>query len=204
MLVASSIIIVTITYITFTIIKFFWNRRRLYYLASKIPGYNGLPLLGIVLKFLKFNKKNFFDQTFKMMKPTATITKIWVGPQLMLMTKDADVVHTIFNSPNCINKPEVFYHSLTIRNGLIPLSGERYHKHKRLLNKSFTLSMLQKLQPVVNAKCERFINKLSEKLNSEVNLLDYVGACVLESFGEGQCGYSANLYGFEVFRVIKE
>lgn len=138
------------------------------------------------------------------MEPNSTLTKIWVGHKLMILTEDADVIHTVFNSPNCINKPEIFYHALTVTNGLLPLSGDRYHKHRRILNKSFMLSTLQKIQPIIDDKCKRMVKILEGYLNVELDIMEFVGVCALESFGEAQCGYSSDLYGFEGLKVIKE
>ncbi|CAG9811205.1 unnamed protein product [Chironomus riparius] len=204
MLVALFLLNLFIIYITITSFKYFWNRRRLYKLASQIPGHNGLPIVGILPKYLKIDKKEFFSSTFDMMDPNATLTKIWVGPKLMLLTEDPDVIHTVFNSTNCINKPDIFYHALTVINGLLPLSGPRYLEHRRILNKSFMLTTLQKIQPIIEAKCNRMIKKLEGNVNKELDIMDFVGACALESFGEAQFGYSSDLYGFEGHKIIKE
>lgn len=138
------------------------------------------------------------------MDKNSTLTKIWIGPKLILMTEDPDSIHTIFNSPNCINKPELFYNGLTVTKGLLPLTGELYPKHRKLLNRAFMPNILQKIHPIIDEKCKRFVVKIQESLEVEVNIIHWVGACALEAFGKAQFDYTSDFYGNPDIKLIEE
>ena len=203
MFVFQSLLLFLITTLVFYVIKFRWSRRRFYELASKLPGDNGFPLLGILHKLAIAKREDYMDIVLSYIKNDTPITKVWMGPFLVACTKAPEVMHAVFNSPHCNNKPSLFYGALIFTKGLLPLSGKMYDKHRKIFNKAFTPKRLQQLYGIIKDCTEVCVQKLEPKVNQkEFDVYYYVGACSLESFGLANLNYHEDLYGHKILPYV--
>lgn len=183
---------------------FWWKRRRLYELANKIPGPNGLPFLGHLHLLLNSDMKNYCKVIFRMCDSNLSLSKGWIGPKLTVLTQDPDTIHAIYNSPHCMNKPTMLYNALYTKQGLLSVNGSMYDKHRKIFNRSFKPSILQQLVPVFNEKSLKCMEMLKEQLNQgEFNMYSYTGACSLEAFGSGQLNFEKNFYKSDVLDAFE-
>jgi cytochrome P450 len=181
-----------------------WRRKRLYQLAAKIPGDDGIPLFGILHRFLNLELKDYVMEMLRYCRKDSAISKTWFGPTLAILTEDADCIHTILNSPQTQKKPSYFYDGIYIDQGLLAINGQQYDRHRKVLNKSFTPSMLQQFIPIFKSKSQVCIDKLCEQLNGEdFDVFKYVGACTLEAFISGHYNYDENFYDSQMVHIIE-
>ena len=117
------------------IFAYFYANRRFYSLAAKIPGNNGLPLIGELHKFAGLDLQNYARQVLSYSDPHAAILKVWLWPMLVLITEDADSIHALLNSPHAQVKPAFFYGALFMDEALLACNGRRYDRHRRILNR---------------------------------------------------------------------
>ncbi|KAL7033672.1 hypothetical protein ACKWTF_007672 [Chironomus riparius] len=190
--------------IVLVILIFRWKRRRLYELANKIPGQNGLPFIGHLHRLLNPDMKNYCKVIFELCDKNLPLSKGWIGPKFTVLTQDPDTIHAIYNSPHCMNKPTILYNALYTKQGLLSVNGAMYDKHRKIFNRSFKPSILQKLVPVFNQKSLKCMEMLKEQLNkSEFNMYSYTGACSLEAFGTGQLNFEKNFYESDVLNAFE-
>ncbi|CAG9810053.1 unnamed protein product [Chironomus riparius] len=203
MFVFQSLLMFLFTTLIFCVIKFRWNRRRLYELAAKLPGDNGVPLLGILPRLALAKRKDYLDIVLGFIRDDTPITRVWLGPYLMVGTNQPEIMHAVFNSPQCYDKPSIFYGSLIFTNGLLPLSGKLHEKHRKIFNKAFIPRRLQHLYGTVNKSSKVCIQKLAPKVNQDdFDVYYYIGACSLESFGLVNLNYHEDLYGHKILPYV--
>lgn len=183
---------------------FRWKRRRLYELAAKIPGQDGLPFIGHLHRFLNPDLRNYVRVIHELCNENVPLSKGWLGPKLALMTQDADTIHAIYNSPQCISKPEYLYNALYTKQGLLSVNGEMYHKHRKIFTRSFKPTILQSIVPIMIEKAVRCVNELKEQVGKgEFNMYKYVGACSLDTFSKTELNFEKNFYGSDVLNAIE-
>ncbi|KAG5681840.1 hypothetical protein PVAND_011248 [Polypedilum vanderplanki] len=206
MTVLEQLIFATIAFLVISVLIFYWRRKRLYNLADKIPGENGLPFLGVLHKFTKSDLNEYHKEIMKLILKNKPISKTWFGPQFVILTEDAECIHKILNSSHTQNKPSYFYKGMMIDEGLLAINGHQYDKHRKILNKSFTPNMLQKFIPTFNEKSRVCMMNLSKRLSSDeaFDIFKYVGACTLDSFISGHYNYDQNFYDSDLVKIIEE
>lgn len=199
------LIYVLILILAVSVIIFRRQRRRLYELASKIPGSDGFPLIGVLTKFLNLELKDYVYELRKLCLKTSSISKSWFGPQLVVFTEDPEVINTVVNSKHCQNKPDLFYKGLYTENGLVTINNKVQEKHRKVLNKAFVPSMLQQFIPIFNEKSKVCVEKMRENLDGgEFNVFHYIGMCTLETFFKGHLNHDRNFYGTGIEHIIEE
>jgi cytochrome P450 len=192
--------VVVVSYLVFR-----WKRRRLYELASEIPGKKEFPFIGALYSFSNLQLKDYAKQVLSYCSSDHKISKGWFGPKLVVLTEDADCIHTILNSPHALHKPTVFYKGLYMDEGLLACNGEQYDRHRKILSKSFTVGLIQKFLVTFNNKTKRCVDKLSRHLGGgDFDVFEYVGTCTLESFCTGQLNYDKNLYDSNFMKMIED
>jgi cytochrome P450 len=143
------------------------------------------------------------DIVLSYIKDDTLITRLWLGPFMVVTTKAPEVTHAVFNSPHCYDKPSIFYGSLIFTKGLLLLSGKVHEKHRKIFNKAFTPRRLQELYGVVNHCTQIFIKKLAPKIDQEeFDVYYHIGACSLESFGLANLNYHEDLYGHKIIPYV--
>ena len=203
MFVIQSLLLFIFTILVFYVIKFWCSRRRFYELAAKLPGDNGLPLIGILHKLAIAKREDYLDILLSNIKDKTPISKIWLGPFMVVATKVPEVMHAVFNSPQCYDKPSIFYGSLFFTEGLLPLSGKVHERHRKIFNKAFTPKRLQELYGIIKDRAEVCVKKLEPKVDQEeFDIYYYIGACSLESFGLANLNYHEDLYGHEIIPYV--
>lgn len=181
------------------------NRKRLYELADKIPGENGLPIIGHLHKFLTNDMSKHVKVIQEGCDKKLPLSKGWLGAKFAVLTQDPETIHAIYNSPHCLNKPGYLYNSLYTKLGLLTVNGKTYEKHRKIFNRCFKPSVLHNLVPVFNEKAMKCVEMLKEQDGKgEFNIYKYIGACSLEAFGAGQLNFDKNFYESDVLSAVEE
>jgi cytochrome P450 len=164
-------------------VAFRWKRRRLYKQAHLIPGFEGYPLLGNIPKYYGVKTKDYMRVVFDEILDETTVTKAWIGPILCILTKDADCAHALFNSPHALKKPKWIYYGLNVPHGLLAGNGDEYEKHRKLISRAFSPTMLQQAIPIFSEKSKKCVDILSEKVGTQdFDVVNYLGTCAIEAF----------------------
>lgn len=198
------LVFLLITLMTF-VIQFRFKRRRMYELAARLPGTDKLPLIGVIHHFAWIPIKDYLSTAIKFIQDNAPFTKIWLGPKLVILTKSPEVINTVFNSPQCSNKPDLFYGSLIFTQGLPALNGNAHKRHRKIFNKAFTSKKLEELYDVVLKRAHILVTKLEKKVDSEeFNVYSFITAFALEVFAESNFNHSQDFYDHELLNFADE
>lgn len=176
--------------------NFRWKRRRMYELAEKIPGPKGLPLIGIGHRFLLPNhrkKIKFHANSGK--RSFTSISKVWLGPELLIVINTPEALQIVLNSQHCLNKSKL-YDVLPVNKGLVVANGQLWRNHRKILNPAFSTRAIQQLIPTFDEKAKIF----TENLRAEVgrgpfDVTGYMAACSLETILKGTMEIDRNIQG---------
>lgn len=103
-----------------------------------------------------FPKIDFYSTLVSITQKFETTFKVWLGPLLFLMVRDADDLKTILSSEECFDKMGIIYKRY-FSYGLFVLEGDEYKSHRKAINPLFTPAALKSYLPTVNKKVEDFI-----------------------------------------------
>ena len=183
------ILFLLVTFATYLVV-FRWKRQRLYELASKLPGHEGFTLWDSIYLTLTVHRKDYIPKVLTYIKEDAPITKIWLLKYFAILTKDANIINKVLNSPSTIDKPELFYDAFLVKRGLIAINGEDQKVHRKIFTKSFTTKVLQTLPKIFDEKSKRIVKMLEKKVNcGEFEFMDYAGAYSLDTIGTSNMNY---------------
>lgn len=173
--------------------RFLWSRRRLYHLAAKIPGPKGLPLIGMGHKFVGADFKQIFDVFVNAPTEYKSIMKIWIGPELLVFAATPESLQIVLNSQKCLDKSQL-YDVLVLTKGLVVGSGQLWRKHRKILNPSFNISVLQRLIPTFDEKSKIFVQNIKQKVGKQqFDVYDFLSACSLETLLKGTMGIERDI-----------
>lgn len=185
MLVLQSLVFGILTFLAAFYATFLWKRRRLYYLAAKLPGPRGLPFIGMGHKFFKADFKEIFNFLMTVSNGYKAPMKMWIGPELLVFADTPEILQVVLNSQQCLDKSPL-YDVLIVKKGLLVGSGELWRTHRKLLNPSFSISVLQQLIPVFDEKSQIFVKNVETEVNKkEFDVYGYMSACSLETLLKG-------------------
>lgn len=165
--------------------NFLWSRRRLYHLASKIPGPRGLPLIGHGHKFVNVEFTQIFNTLVAVSRSLPSIKKIWLGPELLIFADTPESLQIVLNSQKCLDKSPL-YDALMLTKGLVLAGGKMWKTHRKILNPSFSVGVLQNLIPIFDYKSKIFVKSLENLVGSkQIDIYEFVSACSLETLLKG-------------------
>ncbi|MED6112720.1 hypothetical protein PIB30_064181 [Stylosanthes scabra] len=182
---ASIAITLAVVYWAWKVVNWLWMRpKRLEKLLRK-QGLNGnsyRPFVGDVLEMVKMGTEatskpmnqlsddivprifSFFCHTInKYGKNSFT----WFGPTPRIIVTDPQLVKDLLNNNHDFPKPYVNPLISILVTGLVNLEGEKWNKHRRIINPAFHVEKLKSMLPTFFKICNDMINKWEEKLASE-------------------------------------
>ncbi|XP_014094459.2 probable cytochrome P450 313b1 [Bactrocera oleae] len=192
-------------------IYFLWSRRRFYHVAWQLPGPVGLPFIGLGLKmmhpetflqFMEYTSKRYIAPFIS-----------WMGTSCFLYVNDPETVETIFNSPHCTNKGELYrFLAAAIGDGLFTSSSHRWNKHRRLINPAFSRQIINNFLPIFNAEADVMLRKFSAlaTTGTQLEIYEMLKRNVLEAACQTTMGKRMNFENegsahiFEAYNGITE
>lgn len=150
-------------------------------MAKKIPGPSGFPFFGEALSVLGNDHSKAFKSLTGLAKDYDTPSRIWYGPYCAIIIDNPRDLQIILNSQKCLDKAEV-YKFIGLRKGLLVSGGNVWKSHRKLLDPSFNVSVLQSLLPIFNAKGKILIRQLNKRAGTkEFDCYTQISACTLET-----------------------
>lgn len=185
MLLLSSLLFGLLTCLVAFYLKFLWRRRRLYHLASKLPGPRGLPFIGMGHKLLTGDFKKIFEIITSFSDGYESPASLWLGPELLVFADTPEALKVVLNSPKCMDK-STLYEVFSLKKGLIVTGGDMWKAHRKILNPSFSLSVLQQLVPIFDQKSKILVENIAVEIDKEpFDVYFYLSACSLEALLKG-------------------
>ncbi|XP_070496468.1 probable cytochrome P450 313a4 [Chironomus tepperi] len=171
-------------------------------IANKLPGINGLSLFESFYIILTTPRKEYINKVLSYVRDDVPLTRATFFNQTIILTKDADFINKVFNSPKTYNKPDLFYKGFMTTKGLITLAGSEHKRHRKVLNKAFTSKMMQRLPDIFDDKSKKIIKNLCQVENcGEFELLEFIGPYSLETFGKSNLNYEIQYHKSDIFHA---
>ncbi|KAL1450855.1 hypothetical protein WDU94_003170 [Cyamophila willieti] len=184
------------------------SRRRLYELAVKIPGPEGLPLFGKGLEFIGGTPHAVFEKVLFLAKEydDQPLVKFWVGPRLLVFLKDPRDVEIILSSHVHIDKsPEYRFFKPWLGNGLLISTGEKWRAHRKLIAPTFHLNVLKSFLDLFNQNSRAVVEKMRKHNGETFDCHDYMSECTVEILLETAMGVNKktqNQSGFDYAMAV--
>jgi cytochrome P450 len=176
------------------LISFIRSKVRLVKLASKIPGHNGIPFIGVITEFFGVDNEKIFETMQKYTKWPDSIAKIWLGPELIIVVNSPECIQTIFNSVDCLERPN-FYDFIDLKKGLLFGRVDVWKSHRKILNRAFTVQKLKSFVPDFNKKLNIFVRNLESCTGVDIDIFSLVSSCFLETFLKTTMEYDSDIQG---------
>lgn len=108
-------------------------------------------------------------------------SRAWAGYLCFVIVDKPEDLQLVYNSQNCIDKATP-YKVFPIQRGLLCNGGETWKTHRKLINPSFSVKILQSFLPIFNNKAKIMIKCLQKHVDGEeFDLYRSLSACTLEA-----------------------
>lgn len=171
---------------------FRYSRRRLYELAAKINGPDGLPLLGSALDFTG-NAHQVYKTVWTRSQEydNEAPIKLWIGPRLLVFLQDPRDIELILGSNVHLDKsPEYRYFAPWFGNGLLISTGDHWRSHRKLIAPTFHLNVLKSFIDLFNHNSRGVVEKLRKEIGHEFDAHEYMSEATVEILLETAMGVS--------------
>ena len=133
------------------VVKYFWDHRRFFYLAHKIPQSSFDYSLKGLYQILTADGKKLFHIAHEAFNGNEVCTKAWIGPCLFVGVVKPEDVKKVLNSKECLDKPFVIKFANILKGSLFG-DLNYWHSHRKLLNPYFGTKNLLSIIPIFNRK----------------------------------------------------
>ncbi|CAJ1957812.1 unnamed protein product [Sphenostylis stenocarpa] len=100
---------------------------------------------------------------------------IWLGPTPRVTIMDPEQIKDVFNKMNDFPKPDANPLVKLLATGLAGYEGEKWSKHRRLINPAFNLEKLKTMLPLFFESCIDLVGKWEGMLSSD-------GSCEIDAW----------------------
>jgi cytochrome P450 family 313 len=150
-------------------------------MAKGIPGPRGIPFFGEALSVIGDDHSKAFRSLTGLAKDYDTPARIWFGPYCAIILDNPKDLQIVLNSQKCIDKAEV-YKFIELRKGLLVSGGDLWKSHRKLLDPSFNVTVLNSLLPAFNEKGKILIRELNKRVGGgDFDCYNQVSGCTLET-----------------------
>ncbi|XP_071554798.1 cytochrome P450 4g15 [Temnothorax nylanderi] len=181
------------------------SRRHMIELAEKIPGPEGLPVIGNTLLLLG-SSDTMFRNLYRKSFEYDQIIKLWLGPKLLVFLMDPRDVEIILSSHVYIDKStEYRFFQPWLGNGLLISTGPKWRAHRKLIAPTFHLNVLKSFIDLFNANSRAVVERMRKEGDKEFDCHDYMSECTVEILLETAMGVSKSTQdrsGFEYAMAV--
>ncbi|GAB6023576.1 Cytochrome P450 4V2 [Chamberlinius hualienensis] len=135
--------------------------------VRKIPGPNMFANFHILFKLITTRRQDNFATFIKYCTPFARqypIGKFWFGLRPIVFCSSATTSKVILSSQKNLKKSRDYVHiTRMVTDGILTSTGSKWHTHRKIVNKSFSYSMLREFLVVMNNHADIFTEIINQK-----------------------------------------
>ncbi|XP_044733712.1 cytochrome P450 4C1-like [Chrysoperla carnea] len=171
-----------LTIIVISVIKFYWDRRRLYICALKFSGPTAIPLLGNALLFA-VQPEDILNRIYEIVCKYSSPCRLWFGHKLMTIIYAPEDLEVVLSDTVNIKKDHTYsFIEPFLGQGLISNSGSLWKTHRRLIIPTFTSKTLRYYVESFNTHAKTLVEKLQPiaERKETVNIIDPLNLCTVD------------------------
>ncbi|XP_009116708.1 cytochrome P450 72A15 isoform X1 [Brassica rapa] len=190
--VAVSIVIAVVSWWVWRTLKWVWFKPKMlesYLRRQGIPGTPYTPLVGDLKKMSSMLTEarskpikltddvtpRVVPYPFHMLKTHGRTYYTWFGPIPTITIMDPEQIKEVFNNVYDFPKPHTFPLVRFIATGLASYDGDKWAKHRRIINPAFHLEKIKNMVPAFHQSCSEVVGKwdklvLDRGLSCEVDV----------------------------------
>ncbi|PSN43623.1 Cytochrome P450 4C1 [Blattella germanica] len=171
------------------VFQYWWPRRRLYELASKIPGPVSYPIVGNAHTFC-LDSKLFYQKLCKTLDEYSPICRLWLGQMLFVFLSEPKDLEVILGNPKLIYKSKLYRVLEELYgNGLITNGGKMWRKHRKIITPTFHFNILEQFLEIFNRNSRVLVHKLRNVSGDEpINPFPHLALCTLDMISQTAMG----------------
>ncbi|ESQ48511.1 hypothetical protein EUTSA_v10021993mg [Eutrema salsugineum] len=165
-------------------IKWVWLKPKMLESYLRRQGLSGTPYTPLVGD-LKRNLRMVMDARSKPIRLTDDIAKrvvpfplqmlnmhgrtffTWIGPIPTITIMDPEQIKEVFNKVNDFTKTHTFPLGRLIATGLVSYDGDKWAKHRRIINPAFHLEKIKNMVPAFHQSCSEVIGEWDKLVVSD-------------------------------------
>ncbi|XP_055632662.1 probable cytochrome P450 313a4 [Toxorhynchites rutilus septentrionalis] len=170
-----------------------WHWRKKVAFARNIPRLEPCyPIVGNLPLALMKNSNQIFIVLHDFFRTHNRLFTLRCGPLVAIGVTNPDLIQKVLNHPDCQQKPDL-YKVVRLPGGLLAAKYETWKKHRKTLNSTFNLRILNSFLPIFNDCSRKLIDRLSffAETDESCNILEYISECTLEMISRTSLGGKA-------------
>ncbi|XP_057456150.1 cytochrome P450 72A68-like [Lotus japonicus] len=166
------------------VVNWLWLRPKKIEKLLREQGLKGNPyriLIGDLKDFVKMQKDagskpmSFSHEIVSRVSPYVKLTVdkhgknsfIWFGPTPWVILTDPELIKNVLNKIHDFPKPDTNPILKLLATGLVTHEGEKWSRHRRIINPSFNIEKLKIMLPIFFKSCNDLISKWEGMLSSD-------------------------------------
>ncbi|XP_058823454.1 probable cytochrome P450 313a4 [Topomyia yanbarensis] len=171
----------TLYTLTYYYLSYRPSRKRVYELATKIPGPFDWPLIGSVHLSITAGSRQIFDYLLQFLHTTRTPIRAWIGPFLFVFFDKPEHLEVILNSQNCVSKSYV-HRFFRFEKGLLNCAPDLWRVLRKRLNPSFSSTIINNFVPAFSDQADKLVQYLEPFVDRKaMDLLPKVSSYTLSA-----------------------
>ncbi|GAB0086095.1 Cytochrome P450 [Sergentomyia squamirostris] len=164
------------------VIHHFWQKRDLYRLSWKMPGPFMIPFIGNVQTAVGISNEGLLRLVRDILKNYESPSRWWLGTTMYVLVKSPEDLQTVLNSPHCLSRGFVYEFLRSFGgDGLVSLPAPEWKVHRKLLNPTFSLKILQTYVPIFNKEVKILVNRFNDLVGQgATDIYTYMDALTLD------------------------
>ncbi|KAJ6650041.1 Cytochrome P450 4C1 [Pseudolycoriella hygida] len=190
-MIAIIIALLIIIYSAIPLFKWYKKRAAIVKAIDQIPGSKAYPIVGTTYQIFGVERKNIFKTFHRIFSRYPYIARSWIGFRPEVNIRKAEYIEKVINANKNMQKTFGYdYVKVWLGDGLLISTGDKWHKHRKIITPTFHFSILESFCEIFAEKSKILVDELSRHADSGVaiNIHRYVTLAALDTISESAMG----------------
>ncbi|KAJ6637025.1 Cytochrome P450 4C1 [Pseudolycoriella hygida] len=190
-MIAIIIALLIVIYSAIPLLKWYKKRAAIIKAIDEIPGSKAYPIVGTTYQVFGVERKNIFKTFHGILSSYPYISRSWIGFKPEINIRKAEYIEKVINANKNMQKGFVYdYVKIWLGDGLLISTGDKWHKHRKIITPTFHFSILESFCEIFAEKSKILVDQLSRHAESGalINIHRYITRAALDIISESAMG----------------